>query len=47
MFDNNSKKLVIERVNTKNKMFQGKLSSELDFNGVPPSRTIQIHEAIG
>jgi hypothetical protein len=47
MFDKSSRKLVIERVKSKNKKVQGKLSSELDFNGVPPSRTIQIHEAIG
>jgi hypothetical protein len=47
MFDKSSKKLVIEKIHSKNKKVQGKLSSELDLNGVPPSKIVQIHEATG
>jgi hypothetical protein len=47
LFDKSSKKLVIEKIHSKNKKVQGKLSSELDLNGVPPSRIVQIHEATG
>jgi hypothetical protein len=39
--------LVFEKIHSKNKNIQGKLSSELDLNGVPPSRIVQIHEAMG
>jgi hypothetical protein len=46
-FDKSSKKLVIEKIHAKNKKVQGKLSSELDLNGVPPSKIVQIHEAMG
>jgi hypothetical protein len=47
MFDKSSRKLVLRESSPKIKKVQGKLSLELDFNGVPPSITIQIHEAIG
>jgi len=43
-FDKNSRKLVIEKVNEKNKKVQGKLNSVLDFNGVLPSKIVQIRE---
>ena len=46
LFDRCSKKLVIEKIHAKNKKVQGKLSSELDLNGVPSSKIVQIHEAI-
>ena len=44
MFEKTLKKLVIEKIHSKNKKFQGKLSSELEFNGVLPSRTVYIYE---
>jgi hypothetical protein len=47
LFDKSSKKLVIEKIHAKNKKVQGKLSSELDLNGVPPSKIVHIHEATG
>jgi len=45
MFDKGSKYLVIEKVHSKNKKVQGKLSSKLNLNGVLLSKLVQIHEA--
>jgi hypothetical protein len=47
LFEKGLKKLVFEKVHSKNKKVQGKSSLELDLNGVPPSKIVQIHEAIG
>jgi hypothetical protein len=47
LFDKSTKKLVFEKVHSKNKKIQGKSSSEFDLNGVPPSIIVRIHEAIG
>jgi len=47
LFEKSSKKLVIEKIHAKNKKVQGKLCSELDLNGVPPSKIVHIHEAMG
>jgi hypothetical protein len=43
LFEKCLKKLVLERVNSKGKRFQGK---DIDFylNGVPPSRIAKIHK---
>jgi hypothetical protein len=46
LFDKGLKKLVFEKINARNKKFQGKASSTLDLNGVPPSRIMHIHESI-
>jgi len=46
-FNKGSKKFVIEKIHEKIKNVQGKLSSELDLNGVPPSKIVQIHEYTG
>jgi hypothetical protein len=45
LFDKGSKKLVFKKINARNKKVQGRTSSTLDLNGVPPSRIVQIHEA--
>jgi hypothetical protein len=47
LFDKDSKKLIFERIHSKNKKVQGKSNSELDLNGVPPSRIARIHEVTG
>jgi hypothetical protein len=44
-FNKNSIKLIIQKINAKNKKIQEKWNSELNFNGVPPSNIIEIHEA--
>jgi hypothetical protein len=46
-FNKNSRKLVIEKINAKNKKIQEKWNSEFDFHGVPPSKVIEFHEATG
>jgi hypothetical protein len=46
-FNKNSRKLVIEKVNSKNKKIQEKWNSKFDFQGVPPSKVIEFHEATG
>jgi hypothetical protein len=47
MLDKYSKKLIFERIHSKNKNVQGKSNSELDLNRVPPSRIEHIHEVTG
>jgi hypothetical protein len=44
-FNKSSLKLVIEKTNAKNKKIQEKWNSNLDFNGVQPSKIIEIQEA--
>jgi hypothetical protein len=46
-FNKNSRKLVIEKVNSKNKKIQEKWNSKFDFQGVPPSKVMEFHEATG
>jgi hypothetical protein len=47
LYDKGLKKLVFENFHLNNKKVQGKASLELDLNGVPMSKIIQIHEAMG
>jgi hypothetical protein len=47
VFNRNSRKLIIEKVNSKNKKIHEKWNSELDFQGVPPSKVMEFHEATG
>jgi len=44
-FNKNSKKLLIEKVNLKDKNVSGKWKSEINFHGVKPSKIVQFHEA--
>jgi hypothetical protein len=44
-YNKNSKKLLIEKVNLKNKKVSEKWKSKIDFHGVKPSKIIQFHEA--
>lgn len=46
VFNRNSRKLIIEKVNSKNKNIHEKWNSKLDFHGVPPSKVTEFHEAI-
>jgi hypothetical protein len=38
--------LVFEKFHSENKKIQGKSSLEFDLNGVPPSKSVRIHEVI-
>jgi hypothetical protein len=40
LFEKGLEKLVFEKVHSKNKKVQGKSSSKLDHNGVPPSKIV-------
>jgi hypothetical protein len=44
-FNKNSIKLVIEKVNSKNNKIQEKWNSKFDFQGVPPYKVMEFHEA--
>jgi hypothetical protein len=44
-YNRNSKKMLIEKVNMKNKKVSEKWKSEIDFHGVAPSKIVQFHEA--
>jgi hypothetical protein len=46
-FNKNSRKLVLEKVNAKNKNIQEKCNSKFDFKGVLPSKVVEFHDAIG
>jgi hypothetical protein len=41
----NSKKMLIQKVNMKNKKVFEKWNLEIDFNGVAPSKIVQFDEA--
>jgi len=45
LFDKSTKKLIFERLHSKNKKIQGKSNSKLDLSGVSPSRISCIHKA--
>jgi hypothetical protein len=47
VFNRNSRRLVIKKLNSKNKKIHKKWNSELDFQWVPPSRIMEFHEATG
>jgi hypothetical protein len=40
----NAKKILIEKVNTKNKKVFEKWKSKIDFHRVAPSKIVQFHE---
>jgi hypothetical protein len=44
-FNKSSKKLLIEKVNLKNKKVVEKWNSEIDIQGVKPSKVMEFHEA--
>jgi hypothetical protein len=44
-YNRSSKKLLIEKVNMKNKKMSEKWKSEIDFHEVSPSKIVQFHEA--
>jgi hypothetical protein len=44
-FNKESKKLLIEKINLKNKKVVEKWNSEIDLQGVKPSKVMQFHEA--
>jgi len=46
-YNRSSKKLLIEKVNTKNKKLFEKWTSTIDFHGVTPSTIVQFHEETG
>jgi hypothetical protein len=46
-FNQNSKKLQIEKVNLKNKKVAEKWNSEIDIVGVKPSKVLEFHQATG
>jgi len=46
-FNKQSKKLLIEKINLKNKNFVEKWNSKIDLQRVRPSKFMQFHEAIG
>jgi hypothetical protein len=43
-YNKNSKKLLIEKVNLKNKKASEKWKSEIDFQGVKPLKFMEFHE---
>jgi hypothetical protein len=46
-YHNNSNNLLIEKVKMKNKKVAEKWKSKIDFQGVPPSKIVQLHDATG
>jgi hypothetical protein len=46
-YNRESKKLLLEKLNTRNKNSSEKWKSSIDFDGVAPSKIAQFHNAIG